>query len=149
MSIVYDLGALPRNFFKEGSLMTKGLPFPQTRREEYLNEIAVKAGGSLPIPQTREEQYLDYIAKNGSTGGNDGTDGADGREIELQKSATHIQWRYVGEESWKDLVALADLKGAKGDKGDTGAKGADGFGTKQQYDDIIARLTALESAGTP
>lgn len=146
MSIVYDLGALPRNFFKEGSLMTKGLPFPQTRREEYLNEIAVKAGGSLPIPQTREEQYLDYIAKNGSTGGNDGTDG---REIELQKGATHIQWRYVGEESWKDLVALADLKGAKGDKGDTGAKGADGFGTKQQYDDIIARLTALESAGTP
>jgi hypothetical protein len=32
--------------------------------------------------------------------------------------------------------------GAKGDKGDTGAAG---FGTKAQYDDIIARLTALES----
>lgn len=49
--------------------------------------------------------------------GNTGDDGADGTEIELQKTATHLQWRYVGG-SWADLVALADLKG---DKGDTGA----------------------------
>lgn len=39
-------------------------------------------------------------------------------------------------------------KGDKGDKGDTGAKGADGFGTKAQYDDIIARLNALEGSGS-
>ena len=39
-------------------------------------------------------------------------------------------------------------KGAKGDKGDTGpagADGADGFGTEAQYNDIIARLEALET----
>ena len=45
--------------------------------------------------------------------------------------------------------------GAKGDKGDPGAdgakgakgdKGADGFGTEAQYNDIIARLEALEGA---
>ena len=39
-------------------------------------------------------------------------------------------------------------KGAKGDKGDTGAPGADGadgFGTEAQYNDIIARLEALET----
>lgn len=50
--------------------------------------------------------------------------GANGKEIELQKSTTHIQWRYVGDADWINLVALADLKGAdgaKGDKGDTGA----------------------------
>ena len=38
--------------------------------------------------------------------------------------------------------------GAKGDKGDTGAQGpagADGFGTEAQYNDIIARLEALEA----
>lgn len=34
------------------------------------------------------------------------------------------------------------LVGPKGDKGDPG------FGTKAQYDDIIARLTALEGAGS-
>ena len=48
-------------------------------------------------------------------------------------------------------------KGDKGDKGDAGApgadgkdgaqgpKGADGFGTEAQYNDIIARLEALEA----
>ena len=41
--------------------------------------------------------------------------------------------------------------GAKGAKGDTGAQGpkgepgADGFGTEEQYNDIIARLEALEN----
>ena len=35
--------------------------------------------------------------------------------------------------------------GAKGDKGDPGPAGADGFGTEAQYNDIIARLEALES----
>ncbi|WP_434786867.1 hypothetical protein [Bacillus velezensis] len=38
--------------------------------------------------------------------------------------------------------------GPQGPKGDTGPKGADGFGTKAQYDDIIARLKALEGAGS-
>lgn len=45
----------------------------------------------------------------------------DGKEIELQKSTTHIQWRYVGDTNWINLVALSDLKGAKGEKGATGA----------------------------
>ncbi|MEK4024476.1 hypothetical protein [Sporosarcina sp. FSL W7-1283] len=35
--------------------------------------------------------------------------------------------------------------GNKGDKGDKGDKGADGFGTEAQYNDIIARLEALEN----
>lgn len=34
--------------------------------------------------------------------------------------------------------------GSKGDKGDKGDKGADGFGTEEQYNDIISRLDALE-----
>ena len=37
-------------------------------------------------------------------------------------------------------------KGAKGDAGAPGADGADGFGTEAQYNDIIARLEALEGA---
>lgn len=40
--------------------------------------------------------------------------GSDGREVELQKTATHIQWRYVGTSTWIDLVALSDLKGDAG-----------------------------------
>ena len=36
--------------------------------------------------------------------------------------------------------------GEKGDPGNDGADGADGFGTEAQYNDIIARLDALEDA---
>lgn len=36
--------------------------------------------------------------------------------------------------------------GAKGEKGDAGPAGKDGFGTETQYNDIIARLEALEGA---
>lgn len=59
-------------------------------------------------------------------GGGPGEKGEDGREVELRKGATHVQWRYEGESSWRDLVALADLKGDKGDKGDPGDPGAPG-----------------------
>ena len=38
--------------------------------------------------------------------------------------------------------------GAKGAKGDPGPAGADGFGTEVQYNDIISRLEALESAAS-
>lgn len=40
--------------------------------------------------------------------------GTNGKEIELQKSTTHIQWRYVGDTDWTNLVALVDLKGNNG-----------------------------------
>jgi hypothetical protein len=69
------------------------------------------------------------------TNGTNGLNGADGREIELNKSLTHIQWRYIGY-NWQDLVLLSSLKGdtgytpiknidyfdgTPGEKGDTGA----------------------------
>jgi len=59
----------------------------------------------------------------GSTGAA-GADGSDGREVELQKSATHVQWRYVGDISWTNLVPLTDITGPTGATGSTGAAGA-------------------------
>ena len=53
-------------------------------------------------------------------GGGSGTPGKDGREVELQNSGTAIQWRYVGDESWTDLVQLSEITGTKGDPGDNG-----------------------------
>ena len=38
-------------------------------------------------------------------------------------------------------------EGPEGPEGPQGAAGADGFGTEAQYNDIIARLEALESTG--
>ena len=47
-------------------------------------------------------------------------DGEDGREVELQNNGTSIQWQYVGETEWKDLVDLSDLTGADGSDGADG-----------------------------
>ncbi len=55
--------------------------------------------------------------------------GIDGKQVELQKSTTHIQWRYVGDAEWINLIALADITGAKGDTGLQGENGADGLTT--------------------
>ena len=37
-------------------------------------------------------------------------------------------------------------KGDKGDTGDTGPAGADGAPTQQEWDDLVARVEALETA---
>ena len=67
------------------------------------------------------------------------------------------------QKDFHDLIDVAGVKGAKGDPGDPGPKGdpgeqgnpgpkgdpgddgEDGFGTEAQYNDIIARLEALEA----
>jgi len=73
--------------------------------------------------------------KDGAPGvdGLPGINGLDGREIELQKSATHIQWRYVGDTEWQNVVLLEDLKGPKGDPGENGKDGKDGARGPQGY----------------
>lgn len=43
-----------------------------------------------------------------------GLNGDDGREVELDVNATHIRYRYTGEVSYTNLVALADLVGPAG-----------------------------------
>ena len=61
------------------------------------------------------------------------------------------------EQDMKDILDVAGEKGPKGDtgaagpKGDTGATGpkgdpgADGFGTEAQYNELVARIEALET----
>lgn len=51
---------------------------------------------------------------------------SEAREIELQKSSTALQWRYTGDETWNDLVTLAEITGPQGLTGDTGPKGDPG-----------------------
>lgn len=67
------------------------------------------------------ETELSRVIIRGGSGG-----GADAREIELRKSATAIQWRYTGDETWNDLVTLAEITGAQGEQGIPGPKGEPG-----------------------
>ena len=59
--------------------------------------------------------------KNGINGLN-GKDGMNAKNIEVQRAATHIQWRYEGDE-WRNLVAIADITGPAGQDGKDGANG--------------------------
>lgn len=86
------------------------------------------------------------------TGGSPGADGKDGVD---GKSAYQI----AVDEGFNGTVSewLNSLKGEKGDTGAQGIQGvqgvpgvkgdpgADGFGTQEQYNEIIARLEALET----
>ena len=57
-------------------------------------------------------------------------DGIDAQEIQLQKTATEIQWKRTGETTWTTLITLAAIKGdtgPKGDQGYTGPKGDQGY----------------------
>lgn len=65
----------------------------------------------------KEVEKFSITIPTGSSGS--GTTGQDGREIELRKSETHIEWSYVGEDNWKQLVSLEELKGTKGQDGVT------------------------------
>jgi len=49
-----------------------------------------------------------------------GPQGEDGREVLLQVSNGYIQWQYVGETSWNDLVDLVTLTGPIGTDGEDG-----------------------------
>lgn len=72
------------------------------------------------------ETELSRVIIRGGSGG-----GADAREIELRKSATAIQWRYTGDETWNDLVTLAEITGAQGEQGIPGPKGEQGVKGEQ------------------
>ena len=121
----------------------------------------------------RAEGTLDYsyVDLKGDAG-DKGDPGNDGRPIEFRETATHIQWRYVGDTTWNNLFALTSLKGdtgsglefnwngtqlgirvegetsyqyidLKGEQGDPGNDGADGKGIVS-----IARTSGTGAAGT-
>ncbi len=52
-----------------------------------------------------------YKGDTGATGaqGQQGVPGIDGREVEFRTNATHIQWRYVGESNWKNLLEISSI----------------------------------------
>lgn len=43
-----------------------------------------------------------------------GVPGSPGKNVELTKSATHIQWRVVGDTTWINLVPLSEITGSGG-----------------------------------
>lgn len=101
--------------------------------KEELKQIFVT--GAIP-KQTDFHNLIDVAGKEGPQGprgeaGAKGDTGAKGAK---------------GDTGEQGPQGDAGAKGAKGDTGAQGPAGADGFGTEAQYNDIIARLEALEAA---
>ena len=42
------------------------------------------------------------------------------RDLEVQVNTTHLQWRYVGDTVWNDLISLDELRGFTVNVGTTG-----------------------------
>lgn len=80
------------------------------------------------------------------TNGVDGTNGLNGREIELQKDLYFIQWRYVGEPGWRNLIAYSELKGDKGDTGATGPANTLTIGSVTKPSDCIPTASITGTA---
>ena len=51
----------------------------------------------------------------------------EGRLVELGTGAGYIRWRYVGETTWTNLVALSSLQGPAGSPGPAGAPGLSAY----------------------
>ena len=108
-------------------------------------------GTKLRFQQTdnRWGKWVDLQGPAGKSGGGvfvggSGSGGDDGREVELQTGATHVQWRYVGEATWTDLVALSAITGPQGIQGIQGDPGPAGGAA-----DIAAEIHAATSKITP
>lgn len=97
-------------------------------------EIQV-AGGQIQTRQTGGQwsNLISLAALTGATGnpgtngtnGLNGTNGIDGKQVELQKTSTAIQWRLAGG-TWADLVLLSAITGPQGQTGQAGQTGQTG-----------------------
>ena len=72
------------------------------------DSAALAAGSAEHVGETIAAEVQDWLAANPPAAGDDG------REVEFSLSATHIQWRYVGDVAWTNLIALSSLVGATG-----------------------------------
>jgi uncharacterized protein related to proFAR isomerase len=79
----------------------------------------------VSISGTATNPVLNFTIPRGATG-LAGANGEDGDEIELRVTSTFIQWKYVGSETWFDLVPLANLVGPQGPQGPQGPAGIQG-----------------------
>jgi serine protease Do len=82
---------------------------------------------SLFLATTEEVvSFEDWLVSVRGEDGIDGIDGTDGRESEFRVSDTHIQWRYIGDTAWRDLLALSSIIGPQGPQGPAGPSGPSG-----------------------
>lgn len=85
------------------------------------NSLLPKANGFVLIDDTTNEISVDVENLKDAIGT---IAGKDGREVEIGSNDEYLQWRYVGDTAWQNLIAKSALVGPQGPKGEPG-DGAD------------------------
>lgn len=85
------------------------------------------------------------------SGGGGGADGLSAYEIAVQNGFVGDETAWLaslkgvkGDPGGQGIQGIQGIRGLPGNDGADGTNGKDGFGTEAQYNDIIARLVALE-----
>ena len=91
---------------------------PASSGVQIIEVSGIPAGGVTGQVLTKASDADYDIDWETGTGG-----GGTGREVELQNNGTYLQWRYVGDATWTNLVALADISGTDGADGADGSNG--------------------------
>lgn len=124
----------------------KGDPF--TYEDFTLDQLASLKGekgdvgpkGSDGKTPVKGVDYFDGAKGETGATGPAGNDGNDGKSVELQKTATHIQWKQTGG-NWNDLVSLTEITGPAGEPGAGSDVDLSNYYTKVEAD---AKHKALE-----
>ena len=98
----------------QGPQGIQGLPGPANSLT--IGTVSTGSPANATISGTSPNQILSLVIPQGIQG----IQGIQGKNIELQTSATHIQWRLVGDLTWINLISLADITGPQGIQGING-----------------------------
>lgn len=91
--------------------------------EEKQNNLVPVEGGYIILDDRTNEISIDVENLKDAIGG---VVGKDGREIELGIQGEYLAWRYVGDDAWTALIAIADITGPQGPQGEMGPQGPQG-----------------------
>lgn len=117
--------------------------------EEQLAGLKGDKGDDFKYEDFTPEQLLLLKGEKGDKGdkglqgiqGIQGEKGLDGKNVELRRTNTHIQWRQEGDSEWKDLIEIDELRAPALLSGDCYSK--------EEADELIAQKIqeALEQIG--
>ena len=94
--------------------------------EEWLETIKGVDGTSITNVEINNKGELVITLSTGeikNLGSIKGETGSNGKEVEFKVENGYLKWQYVGENNWKDLIALSKLQGEQGAAGDDGSDG--------------------------
>lgn len=92
----------------------------------WTSKNPILAAGELGVQLGATVNDTKFKIGDGATAWN-GLPFYEGRLVELGTGSGYIRWRYVGETTWTNLVALSSLQGPPGSTGPAGATGLSAY----------------------